>query len=215
MLFLFVGLILAVICALLWVGSIRRKSRERTHILNQSYEKETKRITDLVWSEIALSIDGKDSSLASGKEMSKEALFGAMGALEYLKNQQKNPFLQVGLNRALEDVFVPREGTSVQVKYELDDIKVDKEFRVTVFRVIEALFNNCLDSIRSGELRITMRVDDKKIDIEFDVPGELLDKSALYLAAGARLHEIKGKMRTRPANAGILLEVAIPLPRAT
>ncbi|MFT4679100.1 MAG: tetratricopeptide (TPR) repeat protein [Litorivivens sp.] len=214
-LFLLVGLILALAGALLWVVNVRKNSRERTRILNQSYEKETKRVTDLVWREIALSIDGKDSSFASGKGMSKESLFGAMGALEYLRNQQKNPFLQISLNRALRDMFVPREGTSIEVKCELADIDVDKEFRVTVFRIIEALFKNCLDSIRSGQLRISIRADDNKMDVEFDVPGELLEKSALYLAAGARLHEIKGKMKIRSGNAGMLLDVTIPLPKAT
>jgi tetratricopeptide (TPR) repeat protein len=109
-LILLVGLIVAVIAALLWVSRVRSRSRERTRILNQSYERETKRISDLVWSEIALSVDGKGSSLSSGKEMSQEALRGAMGALDYLRHQQKNPYLQVGLNRALEDLFVARPG---------------------------------------------------------------------------------------------------------
>ncbi len=212
---LLVGLVVAVVAALLWVSKVRSRSRERTRILNQSYERETKRISDLVWHEIALSVDGKGSSLASGKEMSQEALRGAMGALEYLRNQQKNPYLQVGLNRALEDLFVPRSGTAIQVTHQMDEVKMDKKFRVTAFRIIEALFNNCLDSIRSGELRIEMHVVDKKLEITFDVPGIVLDKSALHMAAEARLHQVKGKLKSRPANAGTMLEVTIPLPKTS
>jgi glucose-6-phosphate-specific signal transduction histidine kinase len=104
---------------------------------------------------------------------------------------------------------------AIQVTHKMDDVKVDKKFRVTAFRIIEALFNNCLDSIRSGELRIEIQVVDKKLEITFDVPGVVLDQSALHMAAEARLHQVKGKLKSRLANAGVLLEVTIPLPKST
>lgn len=187
-------LLLVIITGILIYYRRRSVHRARTQALLEAREDENKRISDLLWKEIGSAVKEKKLVLP-GVELPEQSIGGAIEAAKFLANQQYNPFLQLGLKRAVEHLATTiEERSTFKVAVEADDIELEKTARLAVYRVIENLVLDISEQQEKGEITIVLKADNGRIHLTVASDQMKNSKSMLFKSAEARVAQLKGKI---------------------
>lgn len=194
----------------------RRKAiqKVKTQAILQTRELENKRITDLLWKEIGDSTKGGKLSLP-GQELPEHTIPGAIAAVRFLSNQQFNPYLQLGLTKAVDNLIdVLSKGKEISIKRELENITIDRQDRLIYYRIIENILVEVFSRLNTSDVKIELNV--HKSDLHFEVEAdEVMDKNQLrFQSAEARIHQLDGKLKFDIAADLSKVKVVIPLQKA-
>ncbi|MFT6182503.1 MAG: tetratricopeptide (TPR) repeat protein [Flavobacteriales bacterium] len=193
----------------------RRKAiqKVKTQAILQTREEENKRITDLLWKEIGDSTKGGKLSLP-GQELPENAIPGAIAAVRFLSNQQFNPYLQLGLTKAVDNLIdVLSKGKGISIQRELEDIVIDKQDRLIYYRIIENILVEVFSRLNTSDVKIELNI--QKSNLHFQAEAdEVMDKNQLrFQSAEARIQQLNGKLKFDLSAHSSKLKVVIPLPK--
>jgi len=205
---------LFVIVLLVIYGEYKRRKaiqKARTQAILQTREDENKRITDLLWSEIGSSTKGGKLTFP-GQELPEHTIPGAIAAARFLSNQQFNPYLQLGLTNAVDNLItVLSKGKGILITRELEDIEIDKQDRLIYYRVIENILVEVFSRMNTTNVQVELQL--KKSDLLFQVEvDEVLDSLQLrFQSAAARLEQLNGKLKFELLAESSTVKVVIPV----
>ena len=210
--FSIIGISILLILIVLGVGYSRARmkiQKARTQAIVATREDENKRITDLLWKEIGVSSQDKKLSFP-GQELPEHTIPGAIAAARFLSNQQFNPYLQLGLDRALEHLLINlTSGKNIQTKHEMSSIKLEKSRKLAVYRAIENILVELCSDRNSTDLDIELKENTDQLHFAVTV-GHLLNPAQIrFKSAEARINSLKGKLKIEIAKNRITVIVPI------
>ncbi|MGB1032171.1 MAG: hypothetical protein ACPGWM_06135, partial [Flavobacteriales bacterium] len=167
----------------------------RTQAVLETREKENKRITDLLWKEIGISSKDKKLSLP-GQELPEHTIPGAIAAARFLSNQQFNPYLQLGLDRAIDHLIKNlSSGNQIEVSQELSVIKLDKDRNLAVYRALENLLVELFSDAKTASLSVSLTQKNHNLFFRISTDHSMNQEHLRFQSAEARINSLKGKLK--------------------
>lgn len=212
--------LILLISALLFAGAFlfmrfRRQNslqRARTEAVMQTREQEEERISQLLWTEIGKAMKQRGESSTSVFKGDAKTLDGAVQAARYLSAQHFNPYLQVGLARAVEyacELF----GTQydVTVKSDVEDVPVPLKQRGAMYKTFKRALVDHLDAPGVQVVHVALKDEDGKaaFTILSDHPPK---QSALFKSAEAEVVALGGKLKYKTTGEGHRTRIKLPYP---
>ncbi len=191
----------------------RRKAiqKARTEAILQTREDESRRITDLLWKEIGFSAKERKLSLP-GQELPENTIPGAIAAVRFLSNQQFNPYLQLGLTKAVGNLIdVLSKGKGIIIERRLDDIDLNKQDRLIYYRIIENILVEVFSHLNTTNVKLELKAQSGNLYFLTETDEEMDKNQLRFQSAEARVQQLKGKLKFELADDSSKIKVVIPM----